>query len=92
MLHVNYRGSIGFGRAPLNTLPGKCGSQDVADVVTATKAALAMCDESIDPERVAVVGGSHGGFLGAHLIGQVRSVEFKLSCRRGLRITSLAPA
>jgi dipeptidyl aminopeptidase/acylaminoacyl peptidase len=28
---INYRGSIGFGQAPLETLCGKCGFQDVKD-------------------------------------------------------------
>lgn len=43
--------------------------QDVADV-------LAALDEVIqsglaDPAKIAVLGGSHGGFLASHLIGQV---------------------
>jgi len=73
VLCPNYRGSIGFGTRTLNSLPGKVGANDVKDVVKATEAALAfevggrrLCDKS----KVAVVGGSHGGFLGAHLVGQ----------------------
>ena len=52
----------------LQTLPGRIGRQDVCDCLAALDAAIAhgMADAS----RVAVVGGSHGGFLGAHLIGQ----------------------
>jgi len=67
VLHVNYRGSPGFGKTALESLPGKIGEQDVSDVVAATKAALHF---KYDPEKVAVVGASHGGFLAAHLIGQ----------------------
>ncbi|KAJ1295586.1 hypothetical protein BS78_01G234800 [Paspalum vaginatum] len=68
LLVVNYRGSLGFGEEALQSLPGNIGSQDVNDVLMAldlvTKSGL------IDPSRVAVVGGSHGGFLTTHLIGQ----------------------
>ena len=29
---VNFRGSVGFGQASVNSLPGKVGTQDVGDV------------------------------------------------------------
>ena len=67
--YCNYRGSTGYGDAALQSLVGgQAGTQDVADCV-------AIADDAIsagiaDANRVAVVGGSHGGFLGAHLIGQ----------------------
>lgn len=68
LLIVNYRGSLGFGEEALQSLPGKVGSQDVNDVITAI-------DHVIDtgvasPSKIAVIGGSHGGFLTTHLIGQ----------------------
>lgn len=68
LLVVNYRGSLGFGEEALQSLPGKVGSQDVNDVLTAL-------DHIIDKglassSKVAVLGGSHGGFLTTHLIGQ----------------------
>ncbi|KAL3834809.1 hypothetical protein ACJIZ3_009545 [Penstemon smallii] len=68
LLIVNYRGSRGFGEEALQSLPGKVGSQDVDDVLTAI-------DHVIDkglahPSKIAVVGLSHGGFLATHLIGQ----------------------
>ncbi|PAN47302.1 hypothetical protein PAHAL_9G250600 [Panicum hallii] len=68
LLVVNYRGSLGFGEEALQSLPGNIGSQDVNDVLTALDFVLNR--ELIDPSRVAVVGGSHGGFLTTHLIGQ----------------------
>ncbi|KAI0516333.1 hypothetical protein KFK09_009005 [Dendrobium nobile] len=68
LLIVNYRGSLGFGEEALQSLPGNVGSQDVSDVL----AALDYVSERglIDGSRVAVLGGSHGGFLATHLVGQ----------------------
>jgi acylaminoacyl-peptidase len=43
--------------------------QDVNDVLTALD--FVIKKGLIDEARVAVVGGSHGGFLTTHLIGQV---------------------
>lgn len=68
LLIVNYRGSLGFGEEALQSLPGKIGSQDVNDVLTAIDHAIDM--GLADPSKITVVGGSHGGFLTSHLIGQ----------------------
>lgn len=81
VLHVNFRGSIGFGTTALESLPGRIGTQDVADVLAATKAALALEPEALDPTRVGVLGGSHGGFLGAHMSAQHPDV-FKVAVLR----------
>ncbi|KAL9161718.1 hypothetical protein ABFS82_07G039500 [Erythranthe guttata] len=68
LLIVNYRGSLGFGEEALQSLPGKVGSQDVNDVLAAIDHAI---DKGLaDPSKIAVLGGSHGGFLTTHLIGQ----------------------
>ncbi|KAL3626355.1 hypothetical protein CASFOL_029904 [Castilleja foliolosa] len=68
LLIVNYRGSLGFGEEALQSLPGKVGSQDVNDVLTAIDYVV---DKGLaDPSKIAVLGGSHGGFLTTHLIGQ----------------------
>uniref|UniRef100_A0A3B5KUR0 Acylamino-acid-releasing enzyme n=1 Tax=Xiphophorus couchianus TaxID=32473 RepID=A0A3B5KUR0_9TELE len=66
---VNYRGSTGFGQDSILSLIGQVGSQDVKDVQRAVMAAL-QNDKTLDPKRLAVIGGSHGGFLSCHLIGQ----------------------
>jgi len=65
---VNYRGSTGFGEASLQSLPGNIGTNDVADCMAALQAAINT--GYTDPTRVAAVGGSHGGFLSSHLVGQ----------------------
>ena len=69
ILHCNYRGSNAFGQDTLESLAGTAGSLDVNDVVHLTKHALASND-ALDSSRVGICGGSHGGFLAGHLIGQ----------------------
>ncbi|KAM4570719.1 acylamino-acid-releasing enzyme [Fundulus diaphanus] len=69
VLMVNYRGSTGFGQDSIMSLIGQIGSQDVKDVQRAVMTAL-QSDKTLDPKRLAVIGGSHGGFLSCHLIGQ----------------------
>ncbi|NXW69641.1 ACPH enzyme, partial [Hirundo rustica] len=68
VLLVNYRGSLGFGQDSVASLPGNVGTQDVHDVQFCVERVLQ--EETLDASRVALVGGSHGGFLACHLIGQ----------------------
>ncbi|GIL78158.1 hypothetical protein Vretimale_7528 [Volvox reticuliferus] len=68
VLCPNFRGSTGYGQAALSSLPGRIGQQDVDDCIAALEAAVEA--GIVDPARVSVVGGSHGGFLTAHLLGQ----------------------
>jgi dipeptidyl aminopeptidase/acylaminoacyl peptidase len=59
-LDVNYRGSPGFGRAYQDALLGEWGVVDVADVVSG---AQAMADSGrVDGARLAIMGGSAGGY------------------------------
>ncbi|KAI1892903.1 hypothetical protein AGOR_G00138310 [Albula goreensis] len=69
VLMVNFRGSTGFGQDSILSLIGNIGNQDVKDVQRAVLTAL-QSDTSLDPNKVAVMGGSHGGFLACHMIGQ----------------------
>eukprot|EP00177_Eucheuma_denticulatum_P003553 GFKZ01006426.1.p1 GENE.GFKZ01006426.1~~GFKZ01006426.1.p1 ORF type:complete len:857 (+),score=93.40 GFKZ01006426.1:108-2678(+) len=66
VLYVNYRGSLGLGQESLESLPGRIGSQDISEVVQATRWALVRFGERIDEKRVGFLGGSHSGFIGAH--------------------------
>ena len=69
LLIVNYRGSIGYGEDSLNTLLGTIGVNDAQDCGNLTKKALEQFSDVVDPERLGVFGGSHGGFLTGHMIG-----------------------
>ncbi|XP_059188274.1 acylamino-acid-releasing enzyme isoform X3 [Centropristis striata] len=68
ILLVNYRGSLGYGQDNILSLPGNAGDQDVKDVQFAVESVLK--GDEFDTQKVAVSGGSHGGFLACHLIGQ----------------------
>lgn len=60
VVDVNYRGSTGLGRAYRDALKGQWGRLDVEDTVTVIRGLADAGD--IDPERVAISGGSAGGF------------------------------
>lgn len=65
VLDVNYGGSTGYGRAYRERLRGQWGLVDVDDVAAAARA---LADEGrADPARIAIEGGSAGGWtvLGA---------------------------
>lgn len=60
VLDVNYGGSTGFGRTYRQRLDGKWGVVDVDDCIAAVRH-IADTNE-VDPRRVAIRGGSAGGF------------------------------
>ncbi|XP_015605512.1 acylamino-acid-releasing enzyme isoform X2 [Cephus cinctus] len=69
ILQVNFRGSTGMGAKNVEFLQGKVGDADVKDCIEATQEALRRFPW-LDPMRMGLSGGSHGGFLVAHLSGQ----------------------
>ncbi|NHB83761.1 prolyl oligopeptidase family serine peptidase [Tessaracoccus sp. HDW20] len=60
VLDVNYSGSTGFGRAYRDRLRGNWGLLDVSDTVAAVEAVTRR--GLADPSRVAITGGSAGGY------------------------------
>ncbi|KAG1869408.1 hypothetical protein DFJ58DRAFT_765969 [Suillus subalutaceus] len=64
----NYTGSMGFGQKYIQKLLGNCGSMDVEDVAESVRE-LIRRGVSEEGKQV-MMGGSHGGFIAAHLIGQ----------------------
>eukprot|EP01134_Creolimax_fragrantissima_P002145 CFRG2145T1 len=66
---INYRGSTGFGVDALESVLGKIGTQDVKDCQLAVEKVLCTYP-NISKDHVVYCGGSHGGFLGAHLIAK----------------------
>jgi len=88
ILHTNFRGSTGYGQSFVESLAGSIGRSDVDDVVALTQRALTFQQshshlQQLDANRVGVCGGSHGGFLAGHLIGQHPKL-FKVAAMRNM--------
>jgi dipeptidyl aminopeptidase/acylaminoacyl peptidase len=64
---VNYHGSSGFGQAFLETIPGRYGEKEFADIEAATDFLIAQ--DYIDSERLLATGGSYGGYMVAYMNG-----------------------
>lgn len=60
VLDVNYRGSTGHGREYRDALDGEWGVRDTLDCVNAARDAAA--EGRADPDRLAISGGSAGGY------------------------------
>jgi dipeptidyl aminopeptidase/acylaminoacyl peptidase len=60
VVDVDYRGSSGYGRAYMRALDGQWGVLDVDDCVAAARFLVERGD--VDPARLAIKGGSAGGF------------------------------
>lgn len=60
VLHVNYSGSTGFGRAYRDRLRGQWGVVDIDDCVTGALSLAAA--GRVDGDRLAIRGGSSGGY------------------------------
>jgi dipeptidyl aminopeptidase/acylaminoacyl peptidase len=60
VLDVNYGGSTGFGRAYRERLDGQWGIADVADCAAAAR--ILVREGLADPDKVAIAGGSAGGY------------------------------
>jgi len=65
VLSINFRGSTGFGKAFLNAADREWGGKMHQDLIDAVNWAIA--EGIADPERVAISGGSYGGY--ATLVG-----------------------
>lgn len=81
VVQVNYRGSMGMGSATVEYLQGKVGDVDVKDCITATQESVKRYPW-LDPKRVGLCGGSHGGFLVAHLSGQAPVSESSIKKKK----------
>lgn len=68
VLHTNPRGSTGYGEAFAQACDHDWGGGDYRDVLAAVDAAIAR--GGIDPERLAVMGTSYGGYMTNWIVGQ----------------------
>lgn len=66
---MNYIGSLGSTKDETDDLLGKAGKLDVEDCHEIVQLTL-KSNPCLDSERIGLFGGSHGGFLAAHLCGQ----------------------
>lgn len=71
VLSVNFRGSTGFGKQFVNAANLEWGGKMHDDLIDAVE--WAIREGIADPERVAIAGGSYGGY--AALVGMTRSTD-----------------
>lgn len=87
VLHLNPRGSVGYGEAFTQAVDYDWGGGDYQDIMAGVDAALTR--GGLDASRMAVMGASYGGYLTNWIIGQterfraavtINSVTNLLSC------------
>ena len=68
ILYVNPRGSLGYGQTFVNAVRGDYGGNDMRDLMHALDVIIER-EPWIDASRLAVMGGSYGGFMTNWIIG-----------------------
>ena len=86
VLAVNPRGSGSYDEAFARAVVGDWGGEDFADLLAALDAVLEAADPAIDPTRLAIAGGSYGGFMSCWAITQTQRFAVALA---GASITNL---
>lgn len=79
VVYANLRGSTGYGRAFMRALVGKWGTPDYDDLMRVTDAVEAL--PFVDRDRLAVAGGSYGGYLASWAIGHTRRYRCAIAMR-----------
>jgi len=69
MLFTNPRGSSGYGHAFTFSTRGRWGMEDYQDLMQAVDVAIARTKGGVDTTRMAVLGGSYGGFMTNWIVG-----------------------
>jgi dipeptidyl aminopeptidase/acylaminoacyl peptidase len=69
MLFTNPRGSSGYGHAFTFSTRGRWGMEDYQDLMQAVDVAIARANGGVDTTRMAVLGGSYGGFMTNWIVG-----------------------
>ncbi|KAF9027578.1 hypothetical protein BGZ52_002872 [Haplosporangium bisporale] len=63
---VNFTGSVGYGQDNIEALVGRVGELDVNECQAVRDFLISQGE--VDPERICLTGGSHAGFIVAHLL------------------------
>ncbi|HWC75397.1 MAG TPA: S9 family peptidase [Gemmatimonadales bacterium] len=69
LLFTNPRGSSGYGHDFTYATRGRWGMEDYQDLMEAVNVAIARSKGGIDTTRMAVLGGSYGGFMTNWIVG-----------------------
>jgi dipeptidyl aminopeptidase/acylaminoacyl peptidase len=90
VVYGNPRGSSAYGQAHGQWIVGDVGERSAVDLLALLDAALERPD--LDPERVGVLGGSHGGFMTTWLVGRTDRFRAAVSERAVNAIDSFVGA
>lgn len=85
-LYVNPRGSSGSGEAFAQAVDFDWGGKDYQDIMAGVDAAIAR--GGIDPERMAVTGGSYGGYMTNWIIGHTNRFQAAITLNSVTNLTS----
>ncbi|MDD7968943.1 S9 family peptidase [Actinomycetospora lemnae] len=86
VLHVNFRGSTGYGRRHLTAAVGELAGAMHDDLIDAAR--WAVTEGFADPDRIAIYGGSYGGY--AALVGVTVTPDFFAAAVDYVGISDLA--